>query len=329
MPCDNPSVGFMINESGERSLVFSEPKSGIPYKEVSISCRLCIGCRLEYKSEWSIRMMHEAQMHDFNQFLTLTYDDENLPEDQSIRLEEIQDFMKKLRRKYAPERLRYVFCGEYGEQTSRPHYHGIVFGLEVPDKQAVGRNNAGDVYYESAWLNQIWGKGKVIVGDVTPQSCGYVAGYMLKDTKGNYIKRDTNGEPLPYELLDPETGELVERERPFITRSNRPGIGRPWFDEYWKDVFPHNFVVQQTNGEYVKKQVPRYYFRLLKVLDPEMADQISAENEVTMNDPKYLSEHRQARLEAKAIVREAKMSQKKRGTPKTGEQEMIAVKRHG
>ena len=38
-----------------------------------VRCGQCRGCRLEYSRQWAVRIMHEAQMHESNVFVTLTY----------------------------------------------------------------------------------------------------------------------------------------------------------------------------------------------------------------------------------------------------------------
>ena len=38
-----------------------------------IKCGQCMECRLAYSREWAIRISNEAQMHERNSFLTLTY----------------------------------------------------------------------------------------------------------------------------------------------------------------------------------------------------------------------------------------------------------------
>ena len=44
--------------------------------------------------------MHEASMHMFNSFVTLTYDDDHLPEYNSLNYKHFQDFMKRLRKSH-------------------------------------------------------------------------------------------------------------------------------------------------------------------------------------------------------------------------------------
>lgn len=60
--------------------------------------------------------------------------------------------------------LRYYLVGEYGDQTQRPHYHAIIFGLPP----------------YSPLFQQTWKKGFVHTGELTPDSAQYVAGYVVK-----------------------------------------------------------------------------------------------------------------------------------------------------
>jgi len=46
---------------------------------LKLACGQCRGCRLERSRQWAMRCMHEAAQHERNSFITLTYDDENLP----------------------------------------------------------------------------------------------------------------------------------------------------------------------------------------------------------------------------------------------------------
>ena len=57
---------------------------------------------------------------------------------QILLQEDMVRFNKRLRKKQEMSDkwgldLRYFYCGEYGENTGRPHHHGIYYGLEIPD----------------------------------------------------------------------------------------------------------------------------------------------------------------------------------------------------
>ena len=123
MPCYHPikAYPYGITKNGKQALCFKPPSPG--HKSIKVPCGQCIGCRLERSRQWALRMTHEASLYDENSFITLTYDDENRPEDYSLNKEHFKKFMKRLRqaakRKYGKEKIRYFHCGEYGEESYR------------------------------------------------------------------------------------------------------------------------------------------------------------------------------------------------------------------
>lgn len=103
MACYNPLRVWRsktINETGKRSMVFN--RSAAQFADISqeIPCGQCIGCRLERSRQWAIRCVHEASLYEENCFLTLTYNNENLPENNTLVVKDFQNFMKRLRKKY-------------------------------------------------------------------------------------------------------------------------------------------------------------------------------------------------------------------------------------
>lgn len=206
-----------------------------------------------------MRCMHEAALYEHNAFITLTYDDEHLPELCGLKKRDFQLFMKRLR-KHAGK-LRYYHCGEYGEQTGRPHYHAILFGYQFPDLVRITTGD-GALYY-SELLTQIWGKGHTTVGTVTFDSAAYVARYC--------VKKQTGENATHYETLDPESGEIHSVQAPYATMSRRPGIGKAWYDKYKGDCYPSDFIIM--NGK--KMQPPAFYHKQLEQEDPAMHKQIT------------------------------------------------------
>jgi hypothetical protein len=219
---------------------------------MEVPCGYCIGCRLDRAKDWALRITHEAQMHQSNAFLTLTYAPEHLPEDGSLQLEDYQKFMKRLR--FETEKpLRFFHCGEYGEKFARPHYHACVFGLEFDDLELIGVNHVKQKLYKSEKLDRIWGKGHASIGEVTFQSAGYVARYITKKVVGEQAEDH-------YLKTDPETGEITKLKPEYTTMSRQPGLGRSWFDKYWRDIYPKDFVTVEGK----KFKPPRYYDKLLQ-----------------------------------------------------------------
>lgn len=191
-------------------------------------------------------------MHDANAFLTLTYSNENLPEDYSLDPRELQLFMKRLRKWAEPRKLRFFACGEYGDENLRPHYHAIIFGEGFDDRQLWRKTPSGNLSYRSSNLEKLWTLGHCEVMDLTEASAGYIARYVTKKIGGELAESH-------YRRVHPLTG-LVWNVRPeFALMSRKPGIGGAWFDQFAGDAFPSDFVV--LNGS--KRPVPDYYTRKL------------------------------------------------------------------
>ena len=299
MSCDYPRTAYPI----EGGIAFEKPR-GHSGATIKIPCKMCTGCRLDHRTDWSTRMMCESQMHDQKHFVTLTYNEENLPDDGSLHQEDMQNFFKRLRFEIRPTKIRYVYSAEYGDEFSRPHFHAIIYGLEIPDLIVNGINERGEKLHSSEFLDRIWKHGYTSTGAVTSQSCGYVAGYMLKDSQGDYDKRN------PYLIIDPITGEMEERNRPFARYSSRPGIGKAWLEK-WPDSVQDD-CVRQIDGSI--RPLPQYFFDSLEKIKPELYAKLKSKREASLNDPHVLWNNTPSRLKTRAICRDAKMNHSKRGT---------------
>lgn len=207
MPCYHPQIAYRSKEgrnaNGSWPIVFNV-KDGYIDLEVKIPCGKCIGCRLEHSRKWAIRCVHEAQMHTKNCFLTLTYNDENLPEDGSLNKRDIVLFLKKLRDKYGPN-IRFFQAGEYGEvcktcglhrtkcncekyipTIGRPHHHVLLFNHSFDD-MVIHSRKKGIPLYTSESLQKLWKKGFSTIGEVTFESAAYTARYCLKKFIGDKL----------------------------------------------------------------------------------------------------------------------------------------------
>ena len=83
-----------LNENGKRPVVFRR-QDGWEETEMQVPCGKCIGCKADHALAWSIRCYQESTLHDQNSFITLTYNDENLPE--KLNKEHLRKFIKDLR----------------------------------------------------------------------------------------------------------------------------------------------------------------------------------------------------------------------------------------
>lgn len=216
---------------------------------VEIPCGKCIGCRMDYSRQWADRMMLELQQHDSAYFLTLTYDDIHVPRSVyadpetgeahtslTLRKRDFQLFMKRLRKHFPDDKLRFFACTEYGGQTFRPHYHVIVFGLHLNDLVLYKRSKLGYNYYNSKSVQDCWSirtdfglepLGYVVVADVTWETCAYTARYVTKKVTGDDAQ-------IAYDDLG--------LERPCSLMSRKPGIGSDYIHAHADDFRRYTHV---------------------------------------------------------------------------------------
>lgn len=255
MACFSPLLAWQL-ESGE--IIFHE-RSKKTLRELKLPCGQCIGCRLERSRQWAMRCMHEASLHDFNVFVTLTYSDENVPI--SLDHRDFQLFMKRLR-KLKPD-VRYYMCGEYGEQFSRPHFHACLFNCFFEDREYYRDLPSGSHLWRSKTLENLWPLGYSSIGDVTFESAAYVARYVMKKVTGNAAEAH-------YSACDRYTGEIVQRVPEYTRMSLKPGIGYEWFRRYREEVYPRDFVVLRG----MKMKPPKAYDKLLKAAPDLTSDEV-------------------------------------------------------
>lgn len=160
---------------------------------IKCPCGRCMACRINKKRLWTHRILLESYCHSSSLFVTLTYNDEHLPPDLSVHPEDVQKYIKRLRKSLSPKKFRYFLVGEYGDKSWRPHYHLALFGLGIEDMKAV----------EDAWQK----RGFVHIGDITEKSAGYIAGYATKKMTSDKDQR------------------LEGRHPEFIRMSLKPGLG--------------------------------------------------------------------------------------------------------
>lgn len=245
-------------------------------KLLILNCGHCIDCRLNKSREWATRCMLEAKEHQNKYFITLTYDNEHLPINEGVDIttgeiiktptlkkEDLQNFWKRLRmhyeRKYGiKNKLRYVGCGEYGDQLNRPHYHAIVFGLPIFDLKTDHKSKRGNMNYKSKEWQEIWGNGIVAIGDVTWESCAYTARYVMKKQTG----------------LGKEIYKIENRESEFPCYSKRPAIAKNFFQENWQKIYDNDEIYIKTKDGVKGVKPARYFDKLFDVIDHESMNKI-------------------------------------------------------
>ena len=305
MTCYKPIQAYRPNydlrqRQGETKLKFhvslDEEKN---YQPIEIPCGKCIGCRLEYSRIWAIRCYHESLLYENNCFLTLTLSPDYLqtqPNPNSLDKILLQKFWRRLRKKYG-KGIRYYACGEYGEETYRPHYHACVFNHDFMDKEYWKTTEAGERLYISDQLHNLWYDTKLkmpmgycYIGNVTFKSAAYVARYIMKKITGQ--RADSY-------YVD-ENGVCMQPE--FVTMSRRPGLGSQWYKKYKEDLYNYDECV--ING--VKTAVPKYYDTILQKEDPLELEDIKIERLTSAK--KYAQHSTTDRLKVREKVKLSQIS---------------------
>lgn len=253
--------------------------STLPWRRslyMQVPCGKCVHCKSNRTDEWKTRLKHEISSFGHAYFCTVTYDDDHIPYDENgnptFIYRHFQLFMKRLRKKISkidPSiKLSYFVVSEYGDNTGRPHYHFLLFGLPLYESYKFQRYSKKSnkweirtrVPYVESLLADTWQQGIVIeAGLATSQCVSYMVDYMFK-----------SGEQFP------------ERTKEFHRMSSRPFIGYSWFlknhskfvewNYRWReDKFSHRlpriylkkFFIIYGNDAKVKYQRYCYEYRLL------------------------------------------------------------------
>lgn len=304
------------------------------YKQITLPCGNCIGCRLDKSRSWALRNYHEAQMSYGACFITLTFGDAATI-DNVFRLGEFSSlsrnkkfaearkrvntlvrgdfskFIKRLRKELSKgyeyideegnkrffrmrEGLRFYACGEYGDLNQRPHYHALIYNFDFPGKRYLSTER-GNVYWTHPVLERAWGYGFVYISDFTINTANYVSRYVTKKINGR-LKDEW------YQGIEPE----------YQVCSNRPGIGRKWFEKFKSDVYPDDVVLYPTRkGKKVQIRPPKYYDNLYDKFCPDDFEEVKKVRELWISQheklPSFVMERTPERLSVKEEVQKLRL----------------------
>ena len=219
-----------------------------PKGKFSVPCGKCYPCKANRKQQWQFRLHQEQKHANSSAFITLTYNDENLPLKNGIShlfKKDLQLFIKTLRdnhvtynmQKYGyktkketrknTKGLRYFACGEYGETTNRPHYHLLLFNLD---------------YCNHIALSKSWTKGSIHIGDVNNETIAYTAKYIMKPQN-----------------------EIHKEHPQFNTMSLKPFIGHQYMANKKYHVENKEILCKDWNGNLM--MLPKIYRKKMFRLD--------------------------------------------------------------
>lgn len=231
---------------------------------MAFPCGKCYPCLRRRISGWSFRLMKEAESCDSASFVTFTYDTDHVPITpkgfMTLRKRDFQLFMKSLRKAHTarpqapPQKqgghvgakpIRYFCVGEYGKKSWRPHYHAIMFNVDLA--VLVGQKMSLQIKRGNVPLDgtcsltcEYWPHGHITIGQLSEASAGYTLKYVMKEAR------------IPLHRND-------DRARECQLISQRLGVG--YLNDRSKDWHHANlferYYLPLKDGK--KAALPRYY----------------------------------------------------------------------
>lgn len=197
-------------------------------RSILVPCGKCTACISRKKLQYALRMEYESRnpKNRTALFVTLTYDNEHLPEGNVLSKDDVKKFFVRLRRNLFRStghnvQFRYFLCGEYGSLRGRAHYHFYLASSEVIDYSIIRKSWLGDS-----------------IVDIKPvyssAGFGYLAKYMTKQS----------------------ADEMKYKQPPFFLCSN--GLG-DYFLELYGDYIIANNIAFWRNDSGAIVAIPRYY----------------------------------------------------------------------
>ena len=168
----------------------------------------------------------ESMFHKSSVFVTLTYNDQTMPisEDGKGNLvpEHLRNWIMRFRKSYRDQNIvRYFAVGEYGDESERPHYHAILFGVDL---------NAEKQVFDT-WNNEEEPRGFITISELTNERAAYTAAYTTKKmTREGDIR-------------------LGHRHPEFARMSTNKGIGFPAVNWLATTIRRHGLEVVQEVGD--------------------------------------------------------------------------------
>lgn len=286
MSCYNPIP--VIFKKGERPQIIDQLSTDQWNKnwrwQDKINCKKCIGCKIDYCNEWATRGQLEAKKSPNNWFITLTYNDENLPLNNynipTLKKEHITKFINTLRKHFERRNhtgIKYLIGGEYGTKKGRPHYHLILFNLPLNDLKKIKWKNK-EAYY-SPLIEKIWKMNTTktspnIILPANYETIQYTVRYAFK----KIMKNDTEKKEI-----EPEKIRMSKE------------IGKKEFEEKWQEIYENDNMVIKTKKGGITIRPPKYFDRLLKEIEPKLLEKIKT-TRIHQAETKTISEMKASKM---------------------------------
>lgn len=254
----NPATGKRVLSA--KASLYATQIAGIP-----VPCGRCAACLEARRNEWCKRLQLEAISHAVNSFCTLTYDDKHLPSDRLASKSDVQKFLKRFRhaqRDYCVpcfDNFAYFIASEYGSKFGRPHYHGILFGVDLLSLpwcvRLVSLKDGRYPIVTSDVLSKIWQLGFVTVDRANAQTIKYVSKYITKQNS--------------WSLKSIGLGT-----RPFLLKTGRSFVGlRP----FGRDTALNGTItLEGAYHTFYQQRMPKFLLSYVERFDRDLYDSIKA-----------------------------------------------------
>ena len=143
---------------------------------VYVPCGRCPECLAAKQRQWFVRFTLEEKywrkQGDFRTlFVTLTYNNKNLPKSRVEALKDWQAFIKQVKRKVY-DSPRFYVASENGSCHGRLHFHALLFGVPV----------LSDIDSINRLISDCWHRGFITAKFAAGEDFNYVSKYVTKDT---------------------------------------------------------------------------------------------------------------------------------------------------
>ena len=199
-----------------------------------VPCGHCLDCLNKRQNEWYVRFWCEERFqklvnpNSITIFLTLTYNETNLPQSREIALNDFRAFIKKISRRQGNKRVRFYAVTENGTLRGRLHWHVLLFGFD-PTVILKPLNK---------YFDDVWKKGFNSAEYCTPRVFTYVSKYVTKDL--DTLKQDDSWKTIS-------------------VCSKRPSLGMMFFSvDKWRNYL-HNTQDFRIMIDGYAYSLPRYF----------------------------------------------------------------------
>lgn len=238
--------------------------------------------------------MHETKLHRYNTWVTLTYDDEHLPQryntgiihpktgekiySGSLEKRHMQKFYRKTRKALSKEstindyRILFEYYAYNADMGRCPiprlrYYYGGEYGEKYhrPHYHAclfgIDFNDKKHIDTTDAGFNLYESKR---LQELWPHGRSIIGelNWQTAAYTARYIMNKITGpkQKKHYERIDHDTGEIITLQKEFNDMSRKPGIGHDHYHKYKNDIYKQETSYVRVKGK--KTKPPRYYDKL-------------------------------------------------------------------